>query len=150
MNIATFEESRLIHARPADVYQLLADYEHGHPAILPKPYFVDLRVLEGGFGEGTVMDVDMDVFGVKRTMRMIASEPEKGSVLKEVSDGIETYFLFEPHAEGCYLTIRTTMTFADGIMGFIEKLTTPAITRKIYREELANIATYFEKSPQLA
>ncbi|MGB7341248.1 MAG: SRPBCC family protein [Phototrophicaceae bacterium] len=152
MNIATFEESRVIHANPAEVYQLLADYQHGHALILPKPYFVDLRVLEGGFGEGTIIDVDMEVFGVKRTMQMVVTEPEKGAILveKEEATGTVTHFFFEPHAEGCYLRIRTTMIFGAGVIGFIEKLTTPVITRKIYREELQNIADYFAKVPQTA
>lgn len=152
MNKATFEESKLIHASPSAVYQVLADYRIGHLAILPEPYFTDMRVVEGGFGEGTVIDVDMEVFGVKRSFRMEITEPEKGKILAEtdVETGTITHFIFDPATEGCYLTIRTTMYFADGIGGFIEKLTTPPITRSIYRKELQNIAQYLETTPEFA
>lgn len=152
MYSATFEESKVIQASPQTVYQLLADYQHGHPSILPKPYFTDMRVLEGGFGEGTVADVDMEVFGVKRTLHMTVTEPEKGKVLVETDTeaGIETHFIFEEVESGCLLTLRTTMKFASGVAGFIEKLTSPRITRGIYRKELELIAEHCEKSLQVS
>jgi hypothetical protein len=152
MNTATFEESKLIYASPSAVYQLLADYRVGHMAILPKPYFTDMRVVAGGFGDGTVIDVDMEVYGLKRSLHMEVSEPEKGKVLVETDTetGTITHFIFDDSDEGCYLTIRTTMYFADGFVGFLEKMTTPAITRNIYRKELQNIAEYLERKPELA
>jgi len=148
MNTAKFQESIYIPASPETVYQLLADYRVGHPSILPKPYFADLRVVEGGYGDGTLIEVDMEVFGVKRSMRMQVSEPEPGHILaeKDVDTGTETEFIFEAQGEGCSLTIRTKMNFADGLGGYLEKLTTPMITRRIYRMELQNIVAHLQEA----
>jgi len=152
MNTATFEESKWINASPAVVYNLLADYKNGHPTILPKPYFTDLRVVEGGIGAGTVIDVDMEVFGVKRTLHMEVTEPEKGRVIVEADHeaGTITHLICDPVDNGCLLTIRTTMQFGNGVMGFMEKLTTPRITRSIYRKELELIAERCEEMRQPA
>ncbi|MEM9950876.1 MAG: SRPBCC family protein [Chloroflexota bacterium] len=149
MSSITFEESKWIKASPEAIYQLLADYENGHPQILPKPYFTDLRVIKGGVGAGTEIEVDMVVMGVKRTMSMEVTEPQKGYILTETdhNNGITTSFIFDAVNGGCQLTIRTTMQFNDGVMGFIEKLTTPTITRNIYRKELQLIAEHVETTP---
>ena len=40
--------SRVIPAPPETVYAVLIDYEEGHRAILPKPYFVDMIIEKGG------------------------------------------------------------------------------------------------------
>lgn len=152
MNQAIFQESLYIPASPETVYGVLADYRVGHPSVLPKPYFVDLRVVEGGYGDGTIIDVDMEVFGIKQSMRMAITEVEPNHILAEtdVNTGTETRFTFEPQGDGCFLTIRTTMNFADGLGGFLEKLTTPMISRRIYRQELKNVAEYVQKLPQMA
>jgi hypothetical protein len=152
MNTAIIEESGFIKAKPADVYNVLADYRVGHNAVLPKPYFVRMEVTEGGFGAGTAITVDMEVYGVKRTMRMRVTEPEKGHILEEtdVDTGTQTHFIFDAVDGGTRLTIHTKMNFADGFRGFLEKLTTPAITRGIYKKELQNIAEYTEAKLQTA
>src|SRR5690606_5804373 len=92
------EESRVIDARPEVVYGLLADYETGHPKILPNPPFIGLKVEQGGRGAGTVIRVWMKVMGSVRESRMVISEPEPGRVLVETApdDGITTRFVFEP------------------------------------------------------
>ena len=36
--------SALIQAPPQALYAIIADYEHGHPRILPRPPFVSLAV----------------------------------------------------------------------------------------------------------
>ena len=75
--------SRVIDA-PADViYGILSDYRAGHPSILPKPYFKELVVEEGGVGEGTVARVGMEVMGSQQTLRLRVTEPEPGRVLRE-------------------------------------------------------------------
>jgi hypothetical protein len=152
MNTAIIEASAFLKARPADVYNVLADYRVGHNAILPKPYFVEMRVEEGGFGAGTAITVDMEVYGVKRTMRMRVTEPQKGYILEEtdIDTGTQTHFIFDAAEGGTRLTIHTKMNFADGFMGFIEKLTTPAIIRNIYKKELQNIAEYLQAKLQTA
>ncbi|MEL7433393.1 MAG: SRPBCC family protein [Chloroflexota bacterium] len=137
-------ESIIVSASPQEVYHLLADYEVGHPSILPKPYFADLRVVEGGYGLGTVVDVDMNVFGVERTLNMKITEAIAGELLtEEDTTGTVTHFLFEPVAQGCKLTIDTTMLFPRTIAGFIERYSTPMITAMIFRKELALIQAHF-------
>ena len=44
----------VMNAPAAKVYEVLSDYQEGHPAILPRKYFIDLTVEEGGRGAGTV------------------------------------------------------------------------------------------------
>lgn len=75
---------------PAEiVYNILADYQVGHPAILPEPYFTGLSVEQGGRGAGTVIITRMKVMGAERTFRMAVTEPQPGCVLVE-SDGTTT------------------------------------------------------------
>lgn len=143
-------ESIVISARPQEVYHLLADYELGHPSILPKPYFADLRVIEGGYGLGTVVEVDMNVFGVERTLNMRITEAVEGELLtEEDTTGTVTHFLFEPVAQGCKLTIDTTMSFPRTITGFIERYSTPMITAMIFRKELTLIKAHFVEEHEL-
>lgn len=146
MPSATFSESREIAARPIAIYDLLIDYHEGHVSILPQPYFKDLRVLEGGIGAGTVFEADMAVFGIQRTLRMHVEEIEPGRRFRETDSatGTVTDFIIDPIAGGARLTLQTTMVFSDGLAGWVEKLTTPSITRMIYRKELALIAETLE------
>jgi len=67
------EVSKVIDADPADVYTVFSDYRVKHPAILPKPFFSNLVVEQGGQGAGTVVQAHMDVYGTKRVFRMTVS-----------------------------------------------------------------------------
>ena len=138
--------SGTIDAPAEDVYAVLADYREGHPAIVPKQYFTELTVEEGGTGTGTRLLVRMKVFGVESTYRMVVSEPEPGRVLVEADDeaGVVTTFTVDPLDSGsnCRLTIETSMRSKPGIGGFFERLFTPMISRRIYKKELSQIADY--------
>ena len=92
------EVSTPIDATPDMVYGILADYREGHPAILPKEYFTDMSVIEGGQGAGTVIDVKMSVMGVERDYRFKITEPEPGRVLIESDEvaGVVTTFTVDP------------------------------------------------------
>lgn len=140
-NFYTVEVSQIIQARAETVYAILADYREGHPRILPKPYFTGLTVEQGGVGAGTVFTAHMEVYGVKRSYQMTVSEPEPGRVLVERDEvaGVETTFTVEPLADPRHsrVTIYTQARTSPGLLGILEKMTTPAISRKIYREELA-------------
>lgn len=147
------ESSRTIDAPPDVVYGILADYHAGHPAILPQPYFTGLTVLEGGQGAGTVLQVDMKVFGVERSYRQEISEPEPGRVLKENSLELQrnlkstTTFTVEPRNEGrqSQVTIASEFETAPGFQGMMEKLMNPSITRRIYNKELAQLEAYAQE-----
>lgn len=69
------EVSGVIDAPPATVYAVLADYRSSHPQILPKPYFTNLIVEQGGQGAGTVFRTQVVVMGVKTDYHMVVSEP---------------------------------------------------------------------------
>lgn len=136
------EVSGEVHAPANEVYALLANYHSGHPKILPTRYFKALEVVEGGIGAGTVIDVDMEVFGAKAHYHLTVSEPEPGRVLQEedAQVGTLTTFTVEPlQSELSTVTIATTMQSAPGLKGWIEQLMNPPVMRKIYREELAQL-----------
>lgn len=144
--------SSRVNAPAGDVYALIANYHAGHPAILPERYFKALKVVKGGTGAGTVIDVDMEVFGVKAHYHLTVSEPEPGRVLKEEDPeiGASTTFTVEPiNGTQSDVTIATTMRTAPGIKGWIEKLMNPPIMRKIYREELAQLDAVAGKQVQM-
>jgi len=140
------EVSQVIDAGPARVYEILSDYRTEHPRILPKPYFASLVVEEGGQGEGTVFRAEMNVMGVKQTLRMRVTEPEPGRVLQEEDSaaGVTTTFTVTPLDGGrrSRLTIATTWAPKPGIAGCIEGMITPPVTRRIYKKELDLLNAY--------
>ncbi len=143
MNTYHVEESAVIDAPTAQVYGIISDYHEGHPAILPARYFTEMKVTQGGQGAGTIFSTKMNVFGAKVLYKMTVSEPEPGRVLREANaeEGVVTTFTVDPvnGGEQSMVKIRTTATTSPGLKGWLEKLFTPAITKRIYREELAQL-----------
>lgn len=139
------EESAIIEAPAERVYEIISDYHEGHPAILPSRYFTEVQVTQGGQGAGTAIEVKMNVFGAKALYAMTVTEPEPGRVLREedASAGVVTTFTVDSVNGGdrSRVTITTTARTSPGLRGWLERLMTPAITRRIYREELAQLAT---------
>jgi hypothetical protein len=133
-----------IDGAPAEVYALLSDYRVGHPSILPKPYFKEVIVEEGGQGAGTVVRVLMAVMGKDYPYHLIVSEPEPGRVLQEtdLEQDLVTTFTSDPLSGGLQtrLTITTTLKASPGLKGALEKLLYPMTLRPIYKKELQNIA----------
>ena len=70
------ERSAVIPARPEVVYGIIADYRNGHPNILPRRYFGELIVEQGGIGAGTVINFTTHVLGNTRHFKHTVSEPE--------------------------------------------------------------------------
>lgn len=143
------QASAIIDA-PADrVYAIIADYHQGHPAILPARYFTAMTVDQGGRGEGTQATVQMNVFGNHFTYHLTVTEPEPGRVLveKDPAAGVVTTFTVEPVDGGgqSRVTIATEARTSPGLRGWLEKLITPAITRRIYKEELASLAQHVRR-----
>ena len=140
-----FSASALIHAPPQDLYAIIADYEHGHPQILPRPPFVSLAVEQGGTGAGTVIRVQMHVWGRLQTFRAVITEPEPGCILVETNDnGYVTTFTVEPRARGqqAYVTIATEMTGRAGILGTLERWFVARLLRPVYVKELVQLAAF--------
>ena len=132
----------IIGAPPAVVYNIIADYHHGHPLILPKPYFISLSVEHGGFGAGTIINFEMKVAGKTQAFRAAISEPEPGRVLVETNlgdRGVVSTFLIEPRVGGqaSAVTITTEgVTERDGLAGSLERMMTTNYLQRIYKKEL--------------
>jgi hypothetical protein len=143
------EVSHVIEARPAEVYAILADYRVGHPAILPKPYFTEVAVEQGGQGAGTIARVRMKVMGKEMVYRQVVSELEPGRVLREVDTtaGVATTFTVEPLNGGgrSRVTIATDAAISPGLTGWLERMFNPIVMRRIYRQELQQLAEYVRK-----
>ena len=153
MNQYEVSVSRIVDAPPAAVYAVFSDYRQGHPAVLPKPYFTEMTVEKGGQGAGTEITVKMTVLGVDVTYHMVVTEPEPGRVLQEEDKaaGVLTTFTMEPvnGGQATNVTLYTRAKTAPGIQGFIEKLITPAMSRRIYNKELDLLTAYLQGQPAL-
>jgi len=143
------EASGTIDAPPDQVYAIISDYHKGHPTILPTRYFTRMTVDEGGVGDGTVTTVLMNVFGTRATFQLHVTEPEPGRVLVEEdrSTGDVTTFTLDPDngSGGTRVTISTKAKTGPGLRGVVEGLVNPSITRKIYREELQQLAEVVQR-----
>ena len=126
------------------VYRLLADYRNGHPRILPKPYFVSLEVVEGGYGAGTKINFQMKLMGRIQSFHSVITEPAPGEVLVEtdLNRGAATTFCVEPRQDGkqSFVTIATTTTVPDGIAGKLQGWLTDRLLHPIYIKELSQLA----------
>lgn len=132
-----------IPAAPAVVYGLLADYREGHPSILPPDSFSDYQVEAGGRGAGTRIRFAMPGFGKPRQFHMEVTEPEPGRVLQETDlrTGVVTTFTVEP--TGDQAISRVTMCSEwrrGGLAGWVERWFAKPFLRRIYIEELHNLA----------
>jgi hypothetical protein len=100
----------------------------------------------GGIGAGTVVITDMEVYGTKRTFRLKVTEPQPGRVLAEedAAAGTTTTFTVEPVGDGSQarVTIATYARVGPGFSGWMERMLNPYLMRKIYNEELQQLANY--------
>lgn len=134
----TVEAEATLNAPAAKVYAILADYHDGHPRVLPSA-FTDLKVIRGGFGAGTVIDVGMKAFGKVRIVRGYVTEPEPGRVLEEAypdSDIVTRFYITPVSASECRVRIWSEMTGKGGPLGWVERKLVRGFLEKVYREEL--------------
>jgi hypothetical protein len=131
---------RIIPAPAAELYALLADYQHGHPSILP-PVFSDFTVLAGGVGAGTRIRFKLTQGGRTQEAEGLVAEPEPGRVLTETyaQQNTVTTFTVDPAVGGSRLRIETTWDARGGIAGLVERLLAPRALTRLYGEELALI-----------
>ena len=138
--------SRDIAAPAQRVYDIIADYRVGHPAILPPRWFDRMEVEQGGRGAGTIVRFRMRALGIERWPRGFVTEPEPGRVLVEryPDDDTVTTFTVDPDPAngGSRVTFETEGPARDGLAGALERWMTVALLRRIYREELARLAEY--------
>ena len=140
------KQSAIINAPIEQVYAVIADYEVGHQAILPKPYFQSMEVINGGYGEGTEIKIEMEVFGIKASYHQLVTEPIKGGqiVERDINTNLGTTFTFEPRKNGSQteVTILAEIALSDGFQGKLERLFNPFIIRYIFKQELQDLDTY--------
>lgn len=139
----TISASAIIPARRERVYSLLANYNDGHPRILPNQ-FSNLVVEQGGIGAGTVIRFDMSFLGKKQPFRAAITEPEPGRVLVEtyLENGAVTTFTIDPGSAPAdsRVTISTELPVRAGFPGKIERALSTLLLRPIYVKELENLA----------
>ncbi len=151
MNKLHIEVSEVIDAPVESVYAIIADYRDAHPAILPRPYFQDLTIVQGGRGAGTELRLTMRVWGQTFHYHQMVSEPEPGRIIEErdLDTDQMTRFYFEPVDAGQHtrVTIASDFPVAPGVAGIMQRMTQPSITRQLYRKQLANLQAYLRGQP---
>jgi uncharacterized protein YndB with AHSA1/START domain len=146
MNKVQVSVAQVIDARPEKLYAIVRDYHVGHPAIVPKPYFTSVTVEQGGVGAGTIVISEGAVWGTKFRYRHVVTEPEPGRRLVETDSytGQWSSFTFEPLNGGAQtrVTITAEYPLSPGFKGFMERLLNPIVSRRMFRQELDNLAEY--------
>ena len=88
----------------------------------------------------------MKALGVVNYYRLTVSEPEPGRRLVEADPdaGVQTTFLVEPRDGGrrSHVTIAIETEASPGLIGQVERLMVPLMTRRILRKELQLLADY--------
>jgi hypothetical protein len=90
----------------------------------------------------------MNVMGVRREDHLAVTEPEPGRVLQEtdLAAGLTTKFKIDPLDGGrrSRVTITTISQASPGFRGVLEKLLNPPIIRRIYNQELKQLASFLQ------
>jgi uncharacterized protein YndB with AHSA1/START domain len=137
---------RTIGAPPAAVYAVLADYTTQHPRIMPAPPFSGLEVESGGVGAGTVFHITVRMLGRRQRLHMRVAEPAPGEVLTETNldTGVVTEFRVAPRDGGARTLARISSEWdtAAGVRGFIERLTAPPMTGRVFARQLRQLDQY--------
>jgi hypothetical protein len=126
---------------PADVvYHCIADYrEHHRPGGFLPPAFKEMRIEQGGIGDGTVVTVHSVIGGRPQTFTHHVTEPEPGRVLIEAGDGSSTRFSVVPEgADRCRVRFDTKLE-ANGVEALVTRLIAPWLLRPIYEDELRRL-----------
>ena len=152
MSKITVTVSRKAHAPAEIVYNVLADYSH-HRNILPPQFFIGLDVIEGGIGAGTRFVLHAKALGGGQTqMRMSVTEPQPGSVLVEKdehSDLVTTFIVKAVETAVSEVTFQTIWQAKPGLKGLIDRWTTPALMRMVYRKEQEILDEYAQQQARL-
>ncbi len=148
------QATAIIDAPASEVYATIADYRNGHPNILPSKHFSDLRIEQGGIGDGTVIRVKVRALGVEQEYHMVVQEPEPGRILTEtdVEKNVVTSFTVTPAGNGEQSEVRiaTEWEGRTGLSGVFERLGTPPVMRRIYSLELNQLAEYMRTRKKTA
>jgi uncharacterized protein YndB with AHSA1/START domain len=143
METYSVSAAAIIDAPPRRVYDIIADYRHGHPHILP-PQFRNLTVQRGGVGDGTEITFDVKALGRVQHFRARVTEPDPGHVLVEENvepePSVTTFTVEERPGGRAEVVIRTDFPVHQGIAGTLERVVSRHILQRVYREELKLLA----------
>lgn len=142
-----------IEAPSGEVYRLLADYRTGHPRILPPDFFRSLRIVHGGFGDGTLITVDLIAFGRTQRQWALITEPEPGRTLVETypeNGAVTTFTVDSLGPNRSHLTIATTLLVKSGIRGLLELWLMRRFLRRVYAAELTLVDQHLRRDRAMA
>jgi hypothetical protein len=143
--MATYSVSAaaVIDAPPRRVYDIIADYRHGHPHILP-PQFRNLTVQRGGVGDGTEITFDVKALGRVQRFRARVTEPDPGHILVEENvepePSVTTFTVEERPGGRAEVVIRSDFPVRQGIAAGLERFLSRRFLQRMYREELRLLA----------
>ena len=134
------ESERMVGARQAALFMLVADYD-SRPRYLP-PNFEDWRVEQGGLGGGTVVSYRLRAGKRERAYRMSVEEETVGSVLVERDAGsslVTSWTLVEEGPARTRVRITSRWRGTGGVAGLFEARFAPLGLRRIYDDLLARL-----------
>ncbi|MFE9369441.1 SRPBCC family protein [Streptomyces sp. NPDC006711] len=138
---------RIIAADPETVFDMLADYRAGRPALLTE-HFSEYEVREGGDGAGTLVHWKLQATSKRvRDCLLEVTEPTDGQLVeKDRNSSMVTTWTVTPAGEGrSKAVVSTVWNGASGIGGFFERTFAPKGLGRIYDAMLANLAAKTEK-----
>ena len=135
-------ESMVLDAKPEEIYAIMADYRSEHPQVLPKKYFKSLEIESGGKGAGTVFRARIRAGGAEREYHMRVTEPAPGVLVEtDIATNLVTTFTVTPAQGGQQANLEIATEWeTPGIKGLFERLLSPSVMQRIYREELHQLA----------
>lgn len=143
MSIIHVKRSLDIDVSSAIIYECLIDYENHHNRFLP-PSFVDYKVEQGGYGDGTVVSFAMKMAGRRQPLRVRIEEEVPGRVFREISltSALVTVFTVTPRDNGCTVTFDSSWRSGKGLAGLLERWLAPGHVGRLFEDELARLAAY--------
>jgi uncharacterized protein YndB with AHSA1/START domain len=142
---------RTIPAPRERVHQVLADYAEGHREVLPPSNFLDYKVLQGGWGAGTLISFRLRAGGRERPYEMEVSEPGPGATLveRDRNSSLVTTWTLVPTTDGraTNLKLSTTWEGQGGVGGFFERTFAPRGLRRIYDDLLDRLTEKVRSAP---
>lgn len=143
MSHISVRSTRIVDAKPSEVFKTLADYQTKRPRMLPRNY-LDYTVEKGGQGGGTIISYRFHAAGRERPYRMQVEETIKGQVLTERDTGssLVTRWSVVPVDNGqkSRVNVESDWTGGSGVGGFFERTFAPLGLRRVYQDALVALA----------
>jgi hypothetical protein len=142
---------RIIDAKPAEVFNVLKDYEKKRPRLLT-PNYQDYTVAKGGKGNGTVIRYRFKAARRERPYELHVEETVKGQVLTERdrdSSFVTRWSVLPVNGgEKSQVSVESDWEGGSGVGGFFERLFAPLGLRNVYRDMLVSLALMVQSPTQ--